>query len=149
MEGATEFLTHPVFGTLGWLPQYLHWFAQPTRANGTRPDVILDPHDGDRYAFLPRAAELFLWAIDHQEALLDEAIRSMLLELYNERWCQEGDPELDAAAFKDVLCWDLLTIRAWTVQPVEFGYDPGELFGGHCLTVRVDGELRYRGAGLM
>ena len=70
---ASEHLTHPVLGTLAWLPKYSHWFTQLPLPGGGRLDVIVDPGDADRFGFLPRAAELFEWAMGNERRLLRQA----------------------------------------------------------------------------
>ena len=59
MAEASEELTHPILGTLSWLPDYSHWFTQLQLPSGEWLDVIVDPGDTDRFEFLPRAGELF------------------------------------------------------------------------------------------
>ena len=149
MAEASEHLTHPVLGTLGWLPKYSHWFAQPTLPSGARLDLVVSPGDGDRFAFLPRAAELYRWALVNERAILATAVSSYLLELYNECWRQDDLPVLGSAGFTAALEWQFLEVSASEIVPVDFGYDPGDLFGGHTVTVEVGPDLRYRGAHLI
>jgi hypothetical protein len=149
MAEASEYLTHPVLGTLGWLPRYSHWFAQHPRPEGGTLDVIVEPGDGDRYEFLPRAAELFQWGMDNERAVLTRAVRAYLLDLYNGGWQQDDLPVLDAEGFTAALEWQLLVVSASDTVPVVFGYDPGELFWGHTVSVEVDAGLQYRGAHLV
>jgi hypothetical protein len=139
---ASEKLTHPVLGTLGWLPDYSHWFTQLRLPSGEWLDVIVDPGDTDRYEFLPRAAKLFRWAFDNEQRVLATAIRAELLELYNDTW-RGDEPVLSAAELTARLEWTLLTVSASDIVPVEFGYHAGELFGGHGVAVEVDAELRF------
>jgi hypothetical protein len=105
--------------------------------------VIVDPGDGDRSEFLPRAAELFQWAMARERQVLAEAIRVELLELYNDTW-RQGEPVLSAEELTARLDWQLLTVTASDVVPVEFSYGAGELFGYHGVTIEVDAELRFR-----
>ena len=84
MAEASEHLTHPVLGTLGWLPEFSHWFTQLRLPSGEWLDVIVDPADADRFEFLPRATELFRWAFDNERRVLAKAMRAELLELYND-----------------------------------------------------------------
>ena len=51
--------------------------------------------------------------------------------------------ELEAA-----LGWQGLTINENESVLVEFGYDPGELFGGHTVHVEFDDELKFLGVDL-
>ena len=144
MAEASEHLTHPVLGTLGWLPEFSHWFTQLRLPSGEWLDVIVDPADADRFEFLPRAAELFRWAFDHERRVLADAMRVELLELYNDTWRQEDEPVLSAAELTARLEWTLLTVSGSDLVPVEFGYHAGELFGGHGVAVEVGAELRFR-----
>ena len=47
MAEASEHLTHPVLGTLGWLPEFSHWFTKLRLPSGGQLDVIVreDCHD--------------------------------------------------------------------------------------------------------
>jgi hypothetical protein len=71
---ASEHLTHPVLGTLGWLPEFTHWFTQLRLPSGDWLDVIVDPAEEDRFGFLSRAAELFTWAFANEPRVLAEAL---------------------------------------------------------------------------
>jgi hypothetical protein len=144
MAEASEHLTHPVLGTLGWLPKYSHWFTQLRLPSGDWLDVIVDPGDGDRLGFLPRAAELFQWALSNEPRVLAEGMRAELLELYNDTWRQGDEPVLSAEELTEQLDWQMLSISASDIVPVEFGYGAGELFGYHGVTIEVDAELRFR-----
>jgi hypothetical protein len=144
MAEAAEELTHPVLGTLGWLPDYSHWFTQLRLPSGEWLDVIVGPGDTDRFAFLPQAAELFRWAFDNERRVLAEAIRAELLELYNDTWRQSDETVLSAEELTTQLEWTLLTVSASDIVPVEFSYHAGELFGGHGVAVEVDDEFQFR-----
>lgn len=144
MAEASEFLTHPILGTLGWLPEHSHWFTQLRLPSGELLDVIVDPADDDRHEFLSRAGELFRWAFDNERQVLANAMRVELLELFNDTWRQEDEPVLSAAELTARLEWTLLTVSASDVVPVEFSYDADELFGGHGVAIEVDKKLRFR-----
>jgi hypothetical protein len=144
MAEASEHLTHPVLGMLGWLPEFSWWFAELALPSGGQLDLIVDPGDDDRYAFLPRAADLFRWAMANERRVLAEAVQAELLELYNDTWRQGDEPTLSADELTERLEWQLLTVSASEIVPVEFSYDAGDLFGYHGVTVEVDAELRFR-----
>jgi hypothetical protein len=144
MAEASEHLTHPVLGTIGWLPEFSHWFTQLPLTSGGQLDVIVDPSDGDRFEFLPRAAALFQWAMANERRVLADAMQAGLLELYNDTWRQGDEPELSAAELTARLEWQLLSVSASDIVPVEFSYDAGELFGYHGVTVEVDESLAFR-----
>ncbi|OWK40511.1 hypothetical protein FRUB_05430 [Fimbriiglobus ruber] len=42
------------------------------------------------------------------------------------------------------LKWELLTVNASDIVPVEFSYGAGELFGHHSVAIEVDEELQFR-----
>jgi hypothetical protein len=149
MAEVSETLTHPVFGSLGWLPKYSHWFTQYQLHSGHRLDVIVEPHNPDRIAFLKPAADLFRWGLANERSLFQEAAQTYLLELYNDGWRQEDDPLLSADDFSAQLEWELLKVSESEIVPVEFGYDAGDLFGGHGVFVETDASLRFRGAHLV
>jgi hypothetical protein len=144
MPEASEHLIHPVLGTLGWLPEFSHWFVQLPLASGGQLDVIVDPGNGDRIKFLPRAAELFQWAMANERSVLADAMHAELLELYNYTWRQGCAPALTADELTERLEWQLLDISVSDIVPVAFSYGAGELFGNHGVTVEVDAELRFR-----
>ncbi len=148
MAKASEHLTHPVLGTLGWLAEFSHWFTQLALPSGGQLDVIVDPCDGDRLEFLPRASELFQWAISNERQVLARAMRAELLELYNRTWRQSDEPKLSAKELTGRLEWQLLEIKASDFIPVEFGYGAGGLFGGHGVVVEVDAELQFHDVDL-
>jgi hypothetical protein len=54
------------------------------------------------------------------------------------------EPVLSARELTARLDWQLLTVSASDVVPVEFSYGAGELFGYHGVTVEVDCDLRFR-----
>jgi hypothetical protein len=143
MAKASETLRHPVLGELRWLPDDSHWATQVGPPAGGRVDVIVDPGDGGRHAFLEPAAKLFAWALKNERRVLRAALRAELLELYNDTWRREGEPVLSAKGLADRLKWSLLVVSAGDVAPVEFGYEAGGLFGGHSVTVEVDEDLRF------
>jgi hypothetical protein len=138
---------HPVFGSLTWDDRRKQWSTQYRLQSGEQLDVVVDPGDEDRVAFLDQAAPYFTWALENERRILHEAITSHLLDLYNNGWREEEDPVLSAEEFTACLHWDLLKIG--TIVPVEFGYDPAEMFGGHGIMVKVDAQLQYRGASLI
>ncbi|OWK40510.1 hypothetical protein [Fimbriiglobus ruber] len=74
MAKPSEQIEHPILGTLGWLSEYSHWYAKLSLSSGGQIDLIVDPSDGDRYEFLPRAAELFRWAIENERRILADAM---------------------------------------------------------------------------
>jgi hypothetical protein len=144
MAEASETLAHPIFGSLGWLPDYSHWYTQFRLPSGDWLDVIIDPGDGDRHEFLEPGAKLFRWALDNERRILSDAIQAELLELYNGTWRQSEEPELTAGELTARLDWQLVVVNASEIVPVEFSYGAGELFGYHGVTVEVDANLQFR-----
>jgi hypothetical protein len=144
MAEASEYLTHPIFGSLGWLPEFAHWFTQLQLPSGERLDVTVTPEEEDeRFAFLPRAADLFEWALANERQSLAEAMKAELLELYNDTWRQGDEPVLSAEELTARLEWQLLCVRASDSAAIEFHYEAGELFGYHGVVVEVGADLRF------
>jgi hypothetical protein len=141
-EAMAETLEHPILGVLEWEAEYGYWFTQYQLPDGEWLDLTVDPGDGDRYGFLKRAADLFLWALKNERRLLREAIEAELLELYNDTWRQD-EPVLDAEDFEAGLEWHFLALSASEIVPVVFSYGAGEMFGGHSVDVELDAELTY------
>src|SRR5262249_6736085 len=46
MAKASENVSHPVLGTIGWLPDYSHWYTQYQLPSREWLDVIIDPVRG-------------------------------------------------------------------------------------------------------
>jgi hypothetical protein len=147
MAEPSEYVTHPVLGALGWLPEFSHWFAQRPLPSGGQLDVVVVPDD-DRYGFLPRAAGLFRWALANERRVLAEAMQAGLLELYNDTWREADEPRLSAKELAARLDWQLLKLKDCDVVPVEFHYDAGDLFVGHGVAVGLGAELQFRGIDL-
>jgi hypothetical protein len=145
MAEASEILEHPVFGSLGWLPDFDHWYTQYRRPNGHWLDVIVYPDDPDRYAAVEAAARLFPWALKNEQFILQDAMQAELLELYNDIWRGEDEPELTADELTARLDWQLVVIKTGRMSrfPVEFNYEAGYLFGYHGVTVKVDEKLAF------
>ncbi len=138
-----ETIDHPIFGPLIWSVEDSHWSTRVPRPGGGQLDVIVDPGDGDRHEFLPRAAELYQWAVANERRVLGKALRAELLELYNDTWRRNDQPELSAKELTARLVWQLLQISASDVVPIEFSYGAGELFGQHGVAIEVDDELQF------
>lgn len=143
MADVSEHLDHPILGPLGWSAESSHWFTQSPLPDGRQLDVVVDPGDGDRHAFLPRAAELYQWAMKNERRVLTKAMRAELLELYNDTWRRSDLPELSAKELTARLVWQLLVVRASEVVPVEFSYAAGDLFGNHVVAIEVDDDLQF------
>lgn len=149
MAEPSENLTHPILGTLGWLSEYSHWFGQLSAPDGGTLDLVVDPGDGDRYDFLPRAAELFQWAMANERRVLGKAMRAELLELFNDTWRQEPEPELTPAELTARLQWTFLKLSDSEIAPIVISYAAGELFGGHSVDVEIGSDFRFRDVDLV
>jgi hypothetical protein len=141
-------VTHPDFGELRWEPKSGWWFAQIELPSGERLEVLVQPGEEDRFAFLDRGAELFRWALGAQPQILRDALQSELLELYNDVWREPTEPELTAEELAGRLAWSTVEVSASDLAPVVFGYEAADLFGGHTLAIEVDSELRFRDVDL-
>lgn len=135
--------THPILGTLSWSAEDSHWSTRVPRPGGGQLDVFVDPGDGDRHQFLPRAAELYQWAVANERRVLTKAMRAELLELYNGTWRRNDQPELSTKELTARLGWQLLSVSASDVVPIEFYYEAGDLFAGHVVVIEVDDELQF------
>ncbi len=94
MAEASDVVWHPEFGQLSWLARYTHWFTQIRLPGDGRLDVIVDPGDGDRHAFIEPASKLFRWALENERRILRDALQAELLGLYNETWRRTDEAEL-------------------------------------------------------
>jgi hypothetical protein len=148
MAGASETLTHPVLGSLAWMPDGPHWYTRYRLLSGVVFDVMVEPGGADRYEVIERAAKLFAWAVGNERRVLADAIEAELLGLYNGTWRRGDDAELDAGELATRLEWHLLTVNPGGVVPVEFTYGAGDLFGGHGVAVEVDQGLQFRDVDL-
>src|SRR6516165_4729611 len=91
-----ELNTHPVFGELRWEQEYGWWSTQVRLSAAERLDVIVNPGDDDRFAFIESAAKLYCRAMRAERRILRDALREELLELYNDTWRRGEEPELTA-----------------------------------------------------
>jgi hypothetical protein len=82
--------------------------------------LFIEPGDTDRHDFLPPAIDLFTWAVANERAILTEAVRDEVLELYNEVWRQRPARKLTARDLISRLQWELLVESDNDVVPVEF-----------------------------
>lgn len=146
MAEASEHLTHPVLGKLGWLPEFSHWFTQLPLPFGRWLDVIVDPGDGDRHEFIEPAVGLLLRALKAEPRIRRQAIRAELLDLYNDTWRQADAAVLSADELVSRL--KLALVDVGTVVPVTLHYEARELFGGHSIAVELDERLRFDGLDL-
>jgi hypothetical protein len=139
---------HPVFGVLLWEPQYAFWSAKVPRPGGGQLDVIIEPDEEDRVAFLKEAAKLFEWAMKNEQRMLARAMKEELVELYNGTWRRNDQPELTATELTQRLDWQLLTISGNGIVPVEYCYAAGNLFGDHAVAVEIDDTRAFSGTDL-
>jgi hypothetical protein len=137
-----ESLKHPVFGKLHWEQKYSWWITQIRLPSADWLDVIVNPGDEDRFAFIEPAAKLYRRAMKAERRILRDAIREELLELYNDTWRQSDDRRLTATELMNRLEFSLIDID--TVVPVTLSYEAGDLFGGHGVAVEVDDELQFQ-----
>ena len=72
---ASKHLSHPVLGDLVWMPECSFWAVHASHASGGEFDVIVNPSGGDRFEFLPRATELYQWAMANERQVLVKAKR--------------------------------------------------------------------------
>lgn len=139
---------HPVFGELRWEAGRDCWFTQMRDAAGGWIDVSVTPDEGaDRLAVLDPAAELYTRAVRDERRILRTAIKRELLELYNDVWAQ-GE-QLTAAGLMERLEFSYIHIWPDGPVPVTLSYAAGELFGGHCVDVELDGQLRFEDINLV
>jgi hypothetical protein len=141
-----ETLAHPVFGELRWDRKRSWWFTHDASVPAAkRLDVIVNPGDEDRFAFLEPAAKLYRRALKAERRILRDAIREELLELHNDVW-RHGEPKLTAKGLMDRLELSLIDID--TIVPLTICYEAGPLFGGHSVAVETDDELQFTDADL-
>ncbi len=138
-----ETVAHPVFGELRWEAERDVWFTQVRDATHEWIDVSVQPDEGDRFACLDRAADLYSRALRAERQLLHTAVDNELLELYNECWHESGWPALSADQLMAHLNLAFIQIRPESDTPVILSYEAGELFAGHCVDVELDRDLRY------
>jgi hypothetical protein len=143
-----ETLDHPVFGPLQWQPDTEYWFGSHCLPTGEQLDLIIEPLDEDRHAFLERAIELFHRALANERRILRVAMKEELLELYNDCWRQSDEPVLSAKELTQILDWLALSLSASEFAPVEFSYGADDLFGGHFVVIHADDQMQYRDVDL-
>jgi hypothetical protein len=149
MSDQPESITHPVLGELRWEVARSVWFAQVRDSTGEWIDVSVEPEDGDRVACLDRAADLYLRAMRAERQLLRTAIEKELLPLYNDCWREPLWPVLTVEQLMKQLEFTFIQIRPGFDVAVILSYEAEHPFAGHCVDVKLDGELRYVNAGLV
>jgi hypothetical protein len=148
MANASETLTHPILGSLRWMPDDQHWYSQYRLPSGIVRDVMVEPGDADRHEVIDLAAGLFTWAMENERRILADALQAELLDLYNSVWRRGEGLAVTADELAARLEWHLLEIHPNYIIPVEFSYGAGDLFGGHGVAIEVNEELQFRDVDL-
>lgn len=144
-----ESITHPLFGELRWDDQSESWFAQVRDSAGEWLDVVIEPGDEERHSVVERAASLFQRALPAEPRIQRAAVRQELLELYNDTWRRNDDPELTANDLIARLKFTFIKLQPGWDNPVTLSYDAGDLFGEHAVDVELDEKLRVTGTDLV
>jgi hypothetical protein len=147
MGAPPDALNHPIFGEVRWQEEYGWWFAQVRDAAGEWLDVVIEPDEGDRRAVIEPAAQLSTRALKAERQIIKAAIRSELLELYNDTWRQEGERKLTADQLLGRLEFVYIGLRPTWDVPIILSYAAGDLFGGH--SVDVEADLQVIDTGLV
>ena len=119
------------------LDRSMDWFEGETEWNGQAVEVTLPEHDDKPDEDALKTAHA-LWSDEEKwnQRIEDYAVRE-LLDLRNDSWREDDDPELTAEAFIARMTLTMVSISY--DGGFEFWYDDGEMFGGH--TIMVSGTL--------
>lgn len=123
----------------------LDWMTGSTESEGRAIRLSLYLNDGFYEDALLRARQVIPNLHTHAAAAKDYAVAE-LLELKNDEWADEdedGNPEkaLTAEEFKARM--KLTSIVFSAEGRVTFYHDDGDLFGGHCIEVRMNGADQF------
>jgi hypothetical protein len=134
-------IAHPILGELLWDSKRSVWSVRGFIHAGKRFTVIIKPGKSEALAFLENAARLFPRLLEAEPDILNQAIRTKLLETYNASWRQDDNvltPESLGSSLK------LSLVEFASVFPVTLWYGAGKLFGGHDVAILLDEELQYQ-----
>ncbi|SFH61715.1 DUF2262 domain-containing protein [Planctomicrobium piriforme] len=133
------------FGTLT-LDRRIDHFDGEAIWNGEKTKVTFRSKDGKPDQAAIENSEK-LWSNEfHWEKRIKVIAVEDLLELKNENWSDEDDPEFTAEEF--VKRMTLQTICVQNDGRFEFWYDDGDLFSGHSIVVRGSLEKGIRDASI-
>lgn len=136
-------IDHPSLGHLGY-DEELDWYSAQVTVDGQTADLRIncDGVSGDPPA-LPHAVRIAGTLEDLCRAAKECAVRD-LLELKNDNWRNEDEPEVDAEQFKRLM--RLEGIVVYGDGRAEFYHLDGDLFWGHCILVQMRADGRFEDA---
>ncbi len=128
---------HKRFGTLTFDSTYEHYGATVTWA-GKSIELILEAEEEEQLeAALDVALNLWNDQTMWNNRILDFTVQEKL-DLYNDIWREDDDPELTPEEFKSRI--SLATVCVYPGGEFEFHYGDGDLFASHMIA--VSGSLR-------
>jgi hypothetical protein len=93
---------HPILGTMVYVDG-LEWRKKHKLPSGKEISIISEPEadlddDAGCIADLDRVAKLLPWALENQQAILDEAIRTVLLDSFQKQVKKNSQRRMDACS---------------------------------------------------
>jgi hypothetical protein len=133
-------LDHPSLGHLEY-DKRLDWYSTKLALDGESVDLRIhcDGAAGEPPA-LSHAARMVGKVKELCRAAKECAVRD-LLDLKNDTWLDEDEPEVDAEQFKRLM--RLEGIVVYGDGSAEFYHLDGDLFWGHCILVHMDASERF------
>jgi hypothetical protein len=148
LQSVSEELQKPVikcterFGDLT-LDRSIEWFRGQTLWNGKKISISF-PTDITGSLDEAIAAASFMWADQPAwSQRIEDCAVNELLEVRNDNWSGESEPELTADEFVSRMTLDSATV--WPDGNFEFWYDDGDLFWGH--SIKVSGNVSHGATG--
>lgn len=137
---------HPSLGRLAYDEQ-LDRFSAKVMVDG-RPADLRIPCDGTAAGEPPALAHAVRIAgkLEHLCAAAKDCAVHYLLELKNDTWRDEDDPEVNADEFKRLMELEGIVVRG--DGSAEFYHRDGDLFWGHCILVHMDADERFDNADI-
>lgn len=133
-------LTHPTLGLLRYNPEYNHYKGQITFQQ-RQVLIYIETDDRDNItSLLDRADRCFCQLDIYAENAKDYAVWG-LLEIKNQSWLDEDEEPLTAEQFKTCMTLESLVISS--DGGVQFYYNDGDLFWGHCILIIIDSSDRF------
>ena len=136
-------MDHPTLGHLEYDEQ-VDWYSAKVTVDGRLADLHIhcDGASGEPSA-IPHAVRIARKLDPLCRAAKECAVRD-LLELKNDTWRDEDEPELSVEEFKRLM--ELEGIVVYGDGSAEFYYLDGDLFWGHCILVQMDADERFDNA---
>ena len=138
-------IDHPTLGRLEY-DKKLDWYTAKVPVDGRVAELSIPCHGAKGEPPALRHAVRIAGRLEKLcRAAKERAVRD-LLALKNERWRNEGEPEVDADEFRRRMTLEGIVVNG--DGSAEFYHLDGDLFWGHCILIRMDKRGRLQKAAI-